>query len=374
MVPASSRPRACTQDGRGEAVKPRGYRRLGTLKPGPTQPRHNVRAVFSILTYSEAMTLDEARSAAAAEDTRTQLLALGSGIVFGGGAFLSIVHAVAALQVGVLQGIPWGSSLAMASLIAGLAMLMTMAITAGTVSTWTMLAACATAFIFTASWAQVAGTLPLFLDRPGDQLAWSPLVSGLTAALVGATYACGSARRAGIDQGRAEAALATPSPHRRLYLRPAQPRTSWALSLLIAAIAGLVLHVSVLWLAAHAVIDPLQVALVATGTAASHRFAIVAAVLASAILVMSASLSAFGPTVASLAFMILPSAYASIVQLFTLGQSITRESLRDLTLAAPVLGVWGTVVLALTIATAIARRNGLLRARIQAERAAQAAG
>ena len=62
-----------------------------------------------------------------------------------------------------------------------------------------------------------------------------------------------------------------------------------------------------------------------------------------------------------------PSLYASLLEMFTLGQSMTRAHLRALTLAAPVLGVWGMTIFALALCVTIARRDGHTRVLLHQE-------
>ncbi|MBD3689581.1 hypothetical protein H8R18_08645 [Nanchangia anserum] len=291
--------------------------------------------------------------------TRLYALAVAAGVICGTGAFLTIIHAAAGFQVGVLQGIPWGSSLAMASLVAGLAMMSAVVVSAGSASTWSLVSMAVTTSILTFATAYSPMVMATLIGQVGRQLSWSPLIAGIPASVIGATYACGSARRAGAHSEVGAPVHRGGTLPTRLYVRPHRIRTSWGLSLLAAGIAGILLLASVLWLASHTVVDPVEVSLMPSGAIASHQFAIIVAVMSGAILTMSAALSAFGPLVVVTVLMIVPAAYASVLQLITLGESVTRASLRSITLSAPVLGVWGVVVVALVIATVLARRDGM---------------
>lgn len=266
----------------------------------------------------------------------------------GGGGLIAIAHAAATLQLGALLGTPWGSSLAMASLFVGLAMLTTLAMAAGTMSTWALVAATITGAAVSLAWPHMPRAMPHVFGDIDDQLAWSPLIAGLAATYVGATYACLSTRR--------DVAAGLEGVRRRL--RPSRTSTSWALSLLIAALAAGVLDASVLWLAEHTLVDPIDVRMVPTGVLPSHRLALLIAVVAATVLAMSAALSSVGPIIAAASLIILPATYASILQLFTLGHSATRESLRAFTLGSPVLGVWGTVLIVCALAASLSRRRG----------------
>ncbi|MDU0968110.1 MAG: hypothetical protein E7A62_08440 [Actinomycetaceae bacterium] len=313
------------------------------------------------------MTLGDSALPQTGEDLRGRIFALIAGVLFGGGSFVAIIHSTAALQAGVTQGIPWGSAIAMAFLIAGFAMVTAMILTAGSVSTWTLVAAVVTTFILSFIWSHVDHDLPLMPNAVTEQLAWSPFIGGMLASLVGGTYACGSARRAGAHQANLECANDTVPLHPRLYIRPVPLRTSWGLSILIALLCVVPLDLAVLWLARHTSVDPEQVLLVPVGTVAAHQLAVLVAVVAGGVMIMSAALSSSGPIIASLLFMVAPSLYASLLEMFTLGQSMTRAHLRALTLAAPVLGVWGMTIFALALCVTIARRDGHTRVLLHQE-------
>ena len=295
------------------------------------------------------------------ESTRGHVFAAVIGVILGGGSIFALVYSAAAFQIGVTQGTPWGSSLAMAALVAGLAMLVATVITAGTISTWALLTTCAVSIAVVVA-ATIGGVEATLASQVWDQLAWSPLVSGLAATFMGATYACGSARRSGAHLARAEFDPATAQARtRRLYVAPKPLRTSWGLSLLSALAAGIGLDAALLWLADHTKADPTTVALVPTGSPTAHSLVTMGACMAATILIMSAALSSFGPLVAVVTLFLAPAVYASTFELFSLGHSLTVESLRPLTLASPVMGVWGGVMLLTILATTLARRDGHTR-------------
>lgn len=294
------------------------------------------------------------------ERIHTYVLPTTLGILFGSGACLTLAHGGAALQSGVTQGMPWGSPVALALIIVGLVLVAVIVTAAATTSTWALLGAFAVAMILMVTW-ELTDASGHSLGGIAGQLDWSPFIGGLGAMFLGATYACGSARRAGAHLAHEGTPDGEHHPH--LYVPPKPLRFALTVSFAVSLLASLALVAALVWLAANTSVDPQQIVLVSTGPPTRHFLALTSAMLAVAALIMASSVSAIGPIVAAVVVLIAPAFIASTHELYSLGQSLS-SNLRALTLASPVLGLWGVLIVVLSFAPVLARREGYRRARI----------